>query len=409
MHLFGRPVDIQVVPPLAIVSTVVPPGASGQCRVLERLLVGKKPAEIFLFSEQSPDLSQLGVEHQNATYIQLSPAQFLLFRGISSERLKVVNNFLGLNRTIFRRAREISDQLVHNKPQAIIGCSGNPFDIASAFLAARRLNVPFIAYLFDDPVYQWPVGIYRSLAKFWERIWAKRARAILAPNEMLIADFKLRHSSAELTILRNPVGAEAFVNTSSRVFTPESAPKIIIYSGTVYHAQADALRNLISIVTSSNKKYALHVYTSQSQATLDEHGVCGEGVTRHEHVSQELIYKIQQQADVLFLPLTFESAIAEVIRTSAPGKLAEYLASGTPVLVHAPASSYISQFFNKNNCGLVVDKLDRESLMVALEKILQPSVSGALVDHAKRLALDFHEDKSRSVFWGVVDAVGAPK
>jgi hypothetical protein len=49
-------------------------------------------------------------------------------------------------------------------------------------------------------------------------------------------------------------------------------------------------------------------------------------VVRHPHIPQSRVAAILRQADVLFLPLAFRSPIQEVIRTSAPGKMGEYLA-----------------------------------------------------------------------------------
>jgi len=79
---------------------------------------------------------------------------------------------------------------------------------------------------------------------------------------------------------------------------------------------------------------------------------------------------VQRGADILFLPLAFNSPYPEIIKTSAPGKIGEYLAAKKPILVHAPSDSFISWYFRKYNCGLVVDEADPEKLAQEIIRLL---------------------------------------
>jgi glycosyltransferase involved in cell wall biosynthesis len=82
---------------------------------------------------------------------------------------------------------------------------------------------------------------------------------------------------------------------------------------------------------------------------------------------------LQQRADVLFLPLALQSDYPELVRTAAPGKMAEYLAAGRPILVHAPPDSFLASYFRDHQCGIVVDRDDPAALAAALESILSDS------------------------------------
>jgi glycosyltransferase involved in cell wall biosynthesis len=53
-----------------------------------------------------------------------------------------------------------------------------------------------------------------------------------------------------------------------------------------------------------------------------------------------------------------------------PGKMGEYLASGRPILVHAPADSFIAWYFRHHECGLVVDENDPARLAQAIDSLL---------------------------------------
>jgi hypothetical protein len=103
---------------------------------------------------------------------------------------------------------------------------------------------------------------------------------------------------------------------------------------------------------------------------------------------------------MLFLPLAFRSEIQEVIRTSAPGKMGEYLAVGRPVLVHAPEESFVSWYFRSNRCGLVVSVDDSRLLAMELGRLLGlPDVRAEFGKQARKVAdRDFGLEKNRELF-----------
>jgi glycosyltransferase involved in cell wall biosynthesis len=128
-------------------------------------------------------------------------------------------------------------------------------------------------------------------------------------------------------------------------------------------------------------------------------------VFRHAHVEQAASYAQQRAADVLFLPLAFHSTIQEVLRTSAPGKLAEYLASGRPILVHAPAETFIAGHFRSHRAGIVVDTPDPQRLAGALRDIAgDAALRDSLRSSALALAELYRVEHAREAFWNVVKA-----
>ncbi|HYE16132.1 MAG TPA: hypothetical protein VD968_16965 [Pyrinomonadaceae bacterium] len=105
----------------------------------------------------------------------------------------------------------------------------------------------------------------------------------------------------------------------------------------------------------------LHAYTTQRAEELAGRGIGGPAVVFHPHLSVAEMPGVQRRADLLFLPLAFESPYPDLVRTSAPVKFGEYLASRRPVLVHAPPRSFISWYCREHDCGLVVDESDPRS------------------------------------------------
>jgi glycosyltransferase involved in cell wall biosynthesis len=391
---------------IAIVSTTLPPTPNGQARVLEALL-RDAPASVLLLSQEPH--AELSGAHEFGRVVQLEPHRelYTLKRWTQKSKSRLnnlgvhLNNLAGLMRSVFERGREIEGAARAAGVEVIVGCTASPFDLPAAYLAARSMKVPFIGYLFDDPVHQWPkntAAVYRTIAQLWEPVWSKGAAALIAPNEILARDIEARRR-VRVRIIRNPVPSVAF----DRLETGPSpaGPRRIVYTGTVYHAQGDAFRNLVEALSAFGGRYELHVYTGQPQAALEAQGVSGPYVIRHDNLSGPAVHVVQQSADILFLPLSF-TEIQEVIRSSSPGKTGEYLASGRPILVHAPEVTWISTFLAKYEAALVVTKKDPALLEAAIRRLEnEPEHGRSLARAAKALSFDFHVERTRLEFWGL--------
>lgn len=318
-----------------------------------------------------------------------------------------LNGIAGLARDIWVRAHEIVAAVKTHPAEVIVGCSGNPFDLPAAAIAARRLKLPFVAYLFDDPVYQWEKGLYRSLARFCEQRWAAYARKVIVPNEVLADDIRARVARAAIAVVRNPVdltetGMPDGTDCSGRgasLLPSSQTPWTVLYTGSVYSAQASAFRNLVGALEKNDGRFHLHVYTAQSDVQVRDHGLIGPFVRRFDHLSQAQAIMRQRESDILFLPLAFDSPIPEVVRSSAPAKVAEYLASGRPIVVHAPRGSFVSSFFSARRAGLVVDEPNVEALAQALNRLsTDVTLRAELVANAKSAAREFGADHARAAF-----------
>jgi glycosyltransferase involved in cell wall biosynthesis len=64
-----------------------------------------------------------------------------------------------------------------------------------------------------------------------------------------------------------------------------------------------------------------------------------------------------------------------LVRTTTLGpetwKCTKYLASGRPILVHAPADSFVSWYFREHECGVVVDRSEPAMLAQAIEGVIE--------------------------------------
>ncbi len=386
----------------AFVSNSLPPAWSGQSVVIGRLLAPVDPQSYCLITQQ-PAASD--AQHWIAS---LPARRHQLPREATARRLACpgawpVTVLCGLAATVFVRARRIADIARRDGCGAIVGATADLANLPASFLAAKLIGARFYAYLFDSYEYQWTRPIDRWLAHRLGHLMLRRAQGVIVPNDALRREIEQRHG-VQATVVPNP-----FEHLAAPVTEP--APRgdgevTMLFSGAVYHVNAGAFRNLVTALTRPGlERVRLHLYTAQSAAELAAYGILGERLIVHPHVPTAEAALLQQRADILFLPYAFDSPVPEIIRTSTPSKMSDYLAAARPILVHAGADALVCDYFRAHRCGIVVDRDEPAALAAAIAELLaRPDLRADLASWARRRALaDFDPDQSRSRFLSVID------
>lgn len=346
----------------AFVSSVLPPSWSGQSVVIYRLLKDFRPADYCLITQ---DYGQ-GREHREVKAGRLRGKYYYIPRRYAIPVAWRYAQVRWVN--IQLRARHIAAVVKQEKCEAIVACPGDYFNLPAALYASRLTDARFYPYMLD--YYSQQSNGFKSEreARRFEAMMMKEATGVIVPNEFMGDELRRRYNVTNLTIVRNPCDLDAY-----RAPLPETPGKEgvrIVYTGSIYNAHFEAFQNLLQAIRSLNRSdLKLHLYSNQTQEELTNHGISGP-LELHEAQGAPAIPAIQRQADLLFLPFAFNSPFPELIRTSAPGKTGEYLASRRPVLVHAPSDSFISWYFRQHDCGIVVDENNPEKLAEALKLIL---------------------------------------
>jgi glycosyltransferase involved in cell wall biosynthesis len=354
----------------ALVSEALPPGWSGTAVLIGRLLGGLDPASYCLLRS---DHGRYAGEHVNAlaaTCHQL-PREWHVPR-TTRRGLRVPASLANAGLGIASRALQIRRIVKAERCDAILVFTGDFHDPPAAYLASRSLRLPLYFYICDYYAFR---ELYdpaqRRLSPRLERRVVTGAAGIACGNETLRDTLRERYG-VEAAVIHHPCDLSLYVQAADANGPPRAngGALRIVYTGTVYEAQLDALENLLAVLDrpQPERRSELHVYTGQTTSDLAAKGLRG-SFTHHEHRSGHALTEVQQAADILFLPLAFRSAYPEVIRTSAPMKFGEYLAAGSPILAHAPAGSFVAEYCRRNKCGLVVDEPDLDRLAEALRRL----------------------------------------
>jgi glycosyltransferase involved in cell wall biosynthesis len=366
--------------------------------ILERLLRGFDPSSyILLRTIPAPE---------GSSYTDPLPSKVFEVPSALPElpvkRLRgVVPLAKGFLATVRGRARMIAEIVQAERCDSIVVCTGGDMlDIPAAYLAARRTGARFIPYYFDHWSQQAAFAPrLQGLVKLFEPSILRRASAVIVPNEFLARDLQV-YGRVRTAIVRNAcdIPRPPFARTAHR-----QASGSIVYTGAVYAANHDAFRNLVDVLRSDGLDATLTIYTAQSEDEIAEAGIRGPvSVRRHRPLNE--IPSLQADADILFLPLAFNSPFPALIRSSSPAKMGEYLAAGRPILVHAPHDTFVAHYFSQYGCGVVVGEPKRPPLAEGVRKLLEDDALRERVGAAARARAlaDFSIEKARASFAAVV-------
>ena len=360
-----------------LASIVLPPSHTGQAIALHNLLNGIDPGNYCLISQCY--LGKRIDEGGNCTQRLGAPYHYVKRFVLDIENLLVKSYHGGIQWPLNRYTAWISDQIVsiltHEECTIAIGCSADLVGTYATFLAARRMDIPYVLYVFDDYEIQWIGDYQRAYAHKVASEMIRSAAAVIVPNEFLQKTYHVRYG-VKPVVIRNSIDHSWFGDYGGiREAEPsKTKEKSIVYTGDIYEAHYDAFRHLIDAVQQiPDCQIKIHIYSRRSRQELERAGIKGP-IVIHDAVPMEMMPGIQGTGDLLFLPLAFSSDLPQdIIKTSAPMKMGEYLASGKPVLVHAPEDTFVSWYFRENDVGIVVDSTEPEKLSVAIVEILTNS------------------------------------
>ena len=394
---------------IALLSHVLPPSWSGQAVMLHRLLEDLGPEDYCLISSEYYEAGGGGDAYARTLpgrYHHLPPEP-RLYRG-HRFGLGHVRELINAPPGVVVRGRRVAEIVRRERCAAVVACTGDPYDLPAGYLAARLAGVPFYAYVFDYYAHQFIEPAKRLIARLLEPRLMRGAAGVIVPNETLRDELRRRYG-VEPVVIHNPCDPLLYERAPAAGTGRGDGEVRITYTGAVYDAHYDAFRNLVAALEALGRAdVKLHLYTAQSPALLAEHGIRGP-VVFHEHRQASEMPRVHRESDVLFLPLAFNSPYPEIVRTSAPGKVAEYMASRRPVLVHAPPDSFISRYFRQHDCGSVVDVNDPAPLGRAVEQLLSDAaLRERLGERAwERVVADFSVEKARATFAELLGRGGA--
>lgn len=391
----------------AFVAEHLPPSTrwAGQTSVIRRLLEPLDPGSYCLVSRVDYDVEPY------ATAPNRLPARYhhvgepFARRAVASP-LDAARAWCGAVGNLAAAVAGTAVAVRRERCEAIVASTDTAPDLPIGYAVSRILRIPYYAYLFDDYLTKWHdrTRSMRAVAQRMEPALLRGAAGVIVANDDLRDELERRYG-VRATVIRNSVDLEPYEREDADP-PPFGGEEVrLVFTGAVYWAQYDAMRNLVAALESLPEVNArLHVYTPSPPRELAEAGVSGP-VVLHAQQPSYAMPGLQRAAHVLFLPLAFERPYSDFIRTAAPAKMGEFLAARRPILVHAPADSFVSSYFREHECGLVVDEPDPAKLAAAFQRLATDAgLRERLAERAwERARADYDLAGARQAFAGVLE------
>jgi glycosyltransferase involved in cell wall biosynthesis len=207
-----------------------------------------------------------------------------------------------------------------------------------------------------------------------------------------------RRYRREVPWLPMPVELEAY-RTAARTRWAAARPFRLRYGGRVGWAIRESLADLADAVRVLRQKGADLVFDIATFQGEDVPAACRAtaGVTVQQPGPLADLPRLQAEADLLVICYDFDPESFRQARYSIPSKLADCLASGTPILVYGPAGLPVVEYARREKWGEVVDRRDPRALREALRRLMASAALRELRGRiAQRLAAERHDARAVS-------------
>jgi glycosyltransferase involved in cell wall biosynthesis len=250
--------------------------------------------------------------------------------------------------------------------KVIVATTGSLPRLPAAVLAGRLARVPVVLLIWDIWRFMEVEPLHRFIAQGLEPAVLRGAAAVVVPNEMA-AEQVARLCGVQPEIIRLPVDDAAFADQDIQN-PPRSAANDfrLVFTGQVYISMTEPYKRLLSALDQPGmENVSLDIFGPQKKEWLQGIGLEGR-YECHGFITTPELYSVQRSADALFLALAFEGQHKNLVYSSSTSKLPDYLASGRPIIVHAPPGSFPAWYVRRHECGLVVDTPDVMALARAI-------------------------------------------
>jgi len=368
-----------------VISACLPPMSSGSAKMMRNLL-GPFPPSSLVFLRGNNAMFRLGQEDA------LGPAEVAdmpnrLRRRSFRISLPAWLEYLwapAIGRRaagVVRRERVVS--IFANYPYG--------YFLVAAWLAARATGIPLHVYmhsLWEETIDN---AADRVMARLFEARIFRDAAAVYVPTEAAAAHYRAKHR-IEPRILPHAVNLADRADAPAG--PPDTAPRgerTVLFTGGVYKMNRDTLQAMVRTVEKmavapGEPGIRLLVCAPNDPALLARLGIAGPR-TEVRFVDTATAMRLQREADLLYLPLAFDTPWRDEIRTVFPTKAVEYLVSGRPILLHAPADCFTVEDARRWGWAHVVDTIDSAPLEAAIWRLLSDAgLRTALVQGARAAA-----------------------
>lgn len=293
-------------------------------------LLEEYPAERLLVMEAAPLRSDPSRRLRGVTYRYFAP---LASRGIRTRFAGIVHPWM------LKRAasyRSLAERLLGDfEPEAVLTVSHGYSWLAAGEFAQRR-NLPLHLLSHDSWMHTADVPLLR---KWQEREFARlysRAASRFCVSPGMEAAYREAYDAPGHVLFASWAKDCAAAREAPATWNKPSGPLVGAYAGTItQEGYACHIRELAALLEQRGGRLLLFGPHSEADVRrwgLDRPNVAPQGLLP----AAQVLAQLQREADFVFVPVTFEPFDTVNVRVGFPSKIADYTATGLPLLIRGP-------------------------------------------------------------------------
>jgi len=234
------------------------------------------------------------------------------------------------------------------------------------WLAAARLaeirQVPLHLIVHDD----WPrvARVPRVFRPWLDRRFAevyRQARSRLCVSPAMRDAYEQRYGAGAEVLY--PIESQDYSDRDSAARRPDDATFTVAFAGSINsQGYIDALKTLHRVLTRIGGRLLIFGPVKETDARnygLDLPNIALRGLLDWP----DLIVRLREEADVLFVPMSFAKSDSPNMRLAFPSKLADYTAVGAPLLIYGPQYCSAVRWANENPGACEAVCVDDEEIL----------------------------------------------
>ena len=239
-----------------------------------------------------------------------------------------------------------------------------------------QFDVPLVIHMMDD----WPsVPEHEGfLGPVTRRVIDRRLRRLMDVASCNMAISRYMCDAFEVKYGHEFLPFHNVLDTRTWAATPRTSweaaePFVLVYTGRVGKANEEALRDVAAVVAMLAEKglrIRMEIYALDRAPFPPGTWPESKAVRVLPAAAYSDIPGLLVRSDLLVLPLGFSQKDLAYARYSMPTKVAEYLGSGTPILVYCPEASAVTQYARSSGWGAVVGTRDRAALSETITRLV---------------------------------------
>lgn len=310
-----------------------------------------------------------------------------------------IGQIVVIARHILCVVRAGSDAIKKEEPSMIVAYSDSGPILIASYLLSIKHHIPLSLHFYDLYKGNNLTPALNFWASIFEPLMLRRARHIFVMNDLLRDVYLSRCGQDKVTVVYNSLPEHKHREEGvSKNIVPS-----IAYLGSVYWAQESALKDLIAAASLVTPQPKITLYTPYPKEYLNSLDIFeSDYIEFSTCLPEDSIINLEGH-DMTFLGLSHSSPQQLLINTSSPVRLCDYLNAKVPMLIHAPAESFVVKHALAHDFAFVSTEPKPEKLAIVLQEALTSLSREKKVENANRVGGTFHNPiLSAELFYNTV-------